>query len=43
LHELFAAMATQVADATEHVLGRTVNENDQGRLIEEALAQFPRN
>lgn len=43
LHELFDAMATQVADATEHVLGRTVNENDQGRLIEEALAQFPRN
>lgn len=43
LHELFEAMATQVADATEHVLGRTVNEADQGRWIEEALAQFPRN
>jgi F-type H+-transporting ATPase subunit b len=43
LHELFDAMANQVANATEHVLGRTVNDKDHERLIQEALAQFPRN
>lgn len=42
LKDLFDVMATQVANATEHVLGRSVSGADQDRLIEEALAQFPR-
>ena len=40
LHELFEVMAGRVADATEHVLGRSLDEADQDRFIEEALAQF---
>jgi len=40
LKELFDTMATQVAEATEHVLGRTLNSDDQDRLIQEALSQF---
>jgi F-type H+-transporting ATPase subunit b len=42
LKDLFDVMAHEVAQATEHVLGRSVNASDQDRLIEEALAQFPR-
>lgn len=40
LKELFDTMAGQVADATEHVLGRGLTDNDQQRLIDEALAGF---
>jgi F-type H+-transporting ATPase subunit b len=42
LKDLFEVMATEVAHATQHVLGRSVNSADQDRLIDEALAQFPR-
>ncbi len=38
LKDLFDVMATEVAQATEHVLGRSVNAADQDRLIDEALA-----
>jgi F-type H+-transporting ATPase subunit b len=40
LKELFDTMASQVADATEHVLGRGLNDGDQQRLIDEALSRF---
>ncbi len=40
LKELFDTMAGRVADATEHVLGRGLNDADQQRLIDEALAGF---
>ncbi len=40
--DLFDVMASQVAQATEHVLGRSLSGADQDRLIDEALAQFPR-
>jgi F-type H+-transporting ATPase subunit b len=42
LKDLFDVMASEVAQATRHVLGRSVNSDDQDRLIDEALAQFPR-
>jgi F-type H+-transporting ATPase subunit b len=42
LKDLFDVMSTQVAQATEHVLGRSLSGGDQDRLIDEALAQFPR-
>jgi F-type H+-transporting ATPase subunit b len=42
LKDLFDVMASQVAEATEHVLGHSVTGADQDRLIDEALAQFPR-
>lgn len=42
LKDLFDVMATQVAHATEHVLGRSLSGADQDRLIDEALTQFPR-
>lgn len=42
LQDLFDVMANEVAQATRHVLGRSVNAADQDRLIDEALAQFPR-
>ena len=42
LKDLFDVVATEVAHATQHVLGRSVNSSDQDRLIEEALTQFPR-
>jgi F-type H+-transporting ATPase subunit b len=42
LKDLFDVMATEVAHATEHVLGRSLSGADQDRLIDEALAQFPR-
>lgn len=40
LKELFDTFSAQVAEATEHVLGRAVSDQDQDRLIGEALAQF---
>lgn len=40
LKELFDVMATRVADATEHVLGRGLSDADQQRLIDEALNSF---
>ncbi len=43
LKELFDAMAGQVASATEHVLARSLTDQDRNRLIDEALAQLPRN
>lgn len=42
LKDLFDVMASEVAHATEHVLGRSLTGADQDRLIDEALAQFPR-
>jgi F-type H+-transporting ATPase subunit b len=43
LNELFDKMATQVAAATEHVIGRTVTADDQNRFIRDALTQVSRN
>lgn len=40
LKELADTLAADVALATEHILGRTVNDQDQDRLIEEALTQL---
>ena len=40
LKDLFDVMSSQVASATEHVLGRSLNAADQDRLIDEALAQL---
>jgi F-type H+-transporting ATPase subunit b len=40
LEELFAHMAATVAQATEQVLGRTLTDGDQDRLVNEALAGF---
>ena len=40
LNDLFNTMSTQVANATEHVLSRSLTQDDQSRLIDEALAQF---
>jgi F-type H+-transporting ATPase subunit b len=40
LKELFDSMSSQVAQATEHVIGRSLGGEDQQRLIDEALAQF---
>ena len=40
VQELFDAMTARVADATEHVLGRSLTDEDQSRLIGDALAQF---
>ena len=42
LKELFDVVSGQVAGATEHVLGRSLNADDQDRLITEALGQFSR-
>ncbi|MBX3443044.1 MAG: ATP synthase F0 subunit B [Planctomyces sp.] len=39
LNDLFDKMSTQVAAATEQVIGRTVTADDQNRLIREALSQ----
>ncbi|MEZ6049136.1 MAG: F0F1 ATP synthase subunit B [Planctomycetaceae bacterium] len=39
--ELFDNVSEQVAMATEHVLGRALQSEDQNRLIDEALAQLP--
>ncbi|RMG37765.1 MAG: ATP synthase F0 subunit B [Planctomycetota bacterium] len=40
LAELFTRLADEIALATEHVLGRTVTDDDHRRLIEDALAQL---
>ena len=40
LKELFDTMSSQVATATEQVIGRSLNGDDQNRLIDEALSQF---
>ncbi|MFP6766849.1 MAG: F0F1 ATP synthase subunit B [Planctomycetaceae bacterium] len=40
LKDLFDHMAHQVTAATEHVLERSLQESDQQRLIEEAMAQI---
>jgi F-type H+-transporting ATPase subunit b len=40
LKELFDTMSSQVASATEHVIGRSLNDDDRNRLIDEALSQF---
>jgi F-type H+-transporting ATPase subunit b len=42
LAEVFASVNTQVIRATEHVLGRALNESDQERLVNEALAGIDR-
>tara|TARA_R110002095_G_scaffold136661_4_gene118313 strand:+ start:2357 stop:2950 length:594 start_codon:yes stop_codon:yes gene_type:complete len=40
LKDLFDQMNGRVIDATEHVLGRALNESDRERLISEALSQI---
>lgn len=40
LNELFGNMSAQVGLATEHVLGRAINDADRARLIEESLSQL---
>ena len=40
LKEVFNVMAGQVVNATAHVLGRSVTDDDQDRLIQEALAEM---
>jgi len=40
LKDIFDSMSQNVADATEHVLGRALSEGDHERLIEEALSQL---
>ena len=40
LKELFDSLSSRITGATEHVLGRTINDSDHERLVDEALAQF---
>lgn len=40
LKEMFDSMSTQVTSATEHVIGRSLNDDDRNRLIDEALSLF---
>lgn len=40
LAEVFASVNAQVAAATERVLGRALNDEDQERLVQEALAEI---
>lgn len=40
LAEVFSTVNGQVALATEHVLGRALNDGDQERLIQEALSEI---
>ena len=40
LAEVFSSVNSQVAAATERVLGRALNDDDQERLIQEALAEI---
>lgn len=42
LKELFDRMGELVTEATAHVVGRSLNDADHGRLIDEALTQFQR-
>lgn len=39
LDQLFDAMSERVVSATEHVIGRSLNDGDHSRLVSEALAQ----
>jgi len=43
LKDLFDQMNGRVIDATEHVLGRALNDSDRERLITEALSQISGN
>ena len=40
LAEVFSSVNSQVASATEHVLGRALSDEDQDRLIQEALSEI---
>ncbi|NOX54031.1 MAG: F0F1 ATP synthase subunit B, partial [Planctomycetes bacterium] len=40
LKELFHVLSGQVIRATEHVLGRALKDDDQERLVQEALAEL---
>ena len=40
LSEVFSSVNAQVAAATERVLGRALSDEDQDRLISEALAEI---
>ena len=40
LSEVFTQMNSQILRATEHVLGRAVQDGDQERLVGEALAKI---
>jgi len=40
LKELFHVLSAQVIRATEHVLGRALKDDDQERLVQEALAEL---
>lgn len=40
LNDLFGSMSSQVTQATEHVIGRTLSDEDRGRLINESLAEL---
>lgn len=42
LKELFDTLASQVTQATEYVIGRSLTEDDQKRLVEEALREISR-
>lgn len=42
LDELFSAMNHQVLRATEHVLGRALSDDDQDRLVQEAMSAISR-
>jgi len=41
--ELMEAENQRIVQATEHVLGRALTEDDQNRLVNEALASFSKN
>ena len=43
LNELFSNMSTQVATATEQVIGRALTEDDRKKLVGEAVSQFSSN
>lgn len=40
LNELFGTMAAQVTQATEHVLGRALTDEDRTRLVSQSLAEL---
>lgn len=42
LAEVFTQINTQVVQATEHVLGRALQDGDQDRLVSEAIAEVSR-
>lgn len=39
LKQMFDEVSSQVVAATEHVLGRSISDQDQDRLVQEALSQ----